>query len=219
MFDPSLWCLRGTTGLKWSGTHKREEEPSGINYSIHFSSIYLLLVSDESLTCLQAILIIAIMIITASSVRSLQSKQGLPFPNQVLGWTILGIYLFIYFTLTINLQHLLHPLQVISSVLAFASGGSCHTAFSKFLAYFLGFGPCFVILSISIEGLFYVTYSFVLATWVLVESVVRNGRLPATAVQSERTKVYLFQPDDLRIALFFLFFVQVGFFGTGKWVV
>ena len=24
--------------------------------------------------------------------------------------------------------------------------------------------------------------------------------------------------DDLRIALFFLFFVQVGFFGTGKYV-
>ncbi len=27
---------------------------------------------------------------------------------------------------------------------------------------------------------------------------------------------YRFQLDDLRIALFFLFFVQVGFFGTGK---
>lgn len=101
-------------------------------------------------------------------------------------------------------------------MLAFASRGSCHTAFSKFLVYFLGFGPCFVILSISIEGLFYVSYSLVLATWVVVESVVRNGRLPTTVTRRETAKVYLFQPDDLRIALFFLFLVQVGFFGTGK---
>ncbi|KAG6873897.1 hypothetical protein C0995_009676 [Termitomyces sp. Mi166 len=143
--------------------------------------------SRQALTALfiiQVTLIVAIMIITASSVRSLQAKQGLPLPNQVLGWIVLE-----------------HTLQVLSSVLAFASRGSYHTAFSKFLAYFLGFGPCFVILSISVEGLFYVAYSFVLATG------------------NERAKVYLFQPDDLRTALFFLFFVQVGFFGTGKLLV
>jgi len=29
-------------------------------------------------------------------------------------------------------------------------------------------------------------------------------------------KSYTFQPDDLRIALFFLFFVQTAFFGTGN---
>ncbi|KAG6880001.1 hypothetical protein C0992_008208 [Termitomyces sp. T32_za158] len=171
--------------------------------------------SRQALTTLficQAILIVGIMIVTARSVRSLQAKQGLPLHNQVLGWAILGIYL----TLTIDGRHLRDSLQVVSSVLAFSSGSSGHTAFSKFLVYFLGFGPCFVILSISIEGLFYVSYSFVLATWVVVESVVRNGRLPETTTQRERTKVYLFQPDDLRIALFFLFFVQVGFFGTGK---
>lgn len=33
-----------------------------------------------------------------------------------------------------------------------------------------------------------------------------------------RSLNYDFQLDDLRIALFFLFFVQVGFFGTGKYV-
>ncbi|KAG6917574.1 hypothetical protein DXG01_002043 [Tephrocybe rancida] len=145
---------------------------------------------------IQAALIIAIMAITSSSVHSLQAKQGLPLVNQVLGWVIL----------------------VVSSVLPFVSGAKHHTVFSKFLVYFLGFGPCFVILSISVEGLFYVAYSSVLATWVVVESIARNGVPRPMATGDERPKVYQFQPDDLRIALFFLFFVQVGFFGTGKFV-
>ena len=85
---------------------------------------------------------------------------------------------------------------------------------SKFLVYFFGFGPCFVILSISVEGLFYVAYSLTLVVWVMVESIVRNGS-PSPKL-SKVGKVYYFRADDLRIALFFLFFVQVGFFGTGK---
>ncbi|KAG6917063.1 hypothetical protein DXG01_004035 [Tephrocybe rancida] len=84
-----------------------------------------------------------------------------------------------------------------------------------FLVYFLGFGPCFVILSNSVEGLFYVIYSSVLVAWVVVESIIRNGMKPM-ATESKSPKVYQFRPDDLRIALFFLFFVQVGFFGAGK---
>ncbi|KAH0582173.1 hypothetical protein H2248_011824 [Termitomyces sp. 'cryptogamus'] len=147
-----------------------------------------------SLFNIQAALMVSIMIITASSVRNLQGKRGLPFPNQVLGWIV----------------------PVVSSVLAFASRVSHHTPFSVFLAYFLGFGPWFVILSISVEGLFYVAYSSVLVIWVVVESTVRLGRLPSAASVTEESKVYLFQPDDLRMALFFLFFVQVGFFGAGN---
>ena len=103
---------------------------------------------------------------------------------------------------------------VIASLLPFLSRGGHHTAFSKFLVYFLGFGPCFVILSISVEGLFYVAYSLTLVSWVMVEFAVRNGSPSPSS--SKVGKVYQFQVDDLRIALFFLFFVQVGFFGTGK---
>ncbi|RDB20194.1 GPI ethanolamine phosphate transferase 1 [Hypsizygus marmoreus] len=140
----------------------------------------------------QGFLILIMMGITASSVRSLQAKQGLPLVNQVSGWIVL----------------------VVASALPFTSRGSHHTPFSKFLVYFLGFGPCFVILSISVEGLFYVTYSAVLAAWVVIESIVRNGS--SRPVASGQKKIYDFQPDDLRMALFFLFFVQVGFFGTGN---
>lgn len=48
----------------------------------------------------------------------------------------------------------------------------------------------------------------------MVESVVRNGSPHPNFYKVN--KVYHFREDDLRIALFFLFFVQVGFFGTGK---
>ncbi|KAG6820926.1 hypothetical protein H0H93_009700 [Arthromyces matolae] len=128
---------------------------------------------------LQAMLIVAIMVVTAGSVRSLQAKHGLPFANRVLGWIILGI----------------------ASLIPLLSGGKHHTAFSKFLLYFLGFGPCFIILSISVEGLFYVTYSCVLMAWVVVESSVRNGALHMTIDRKGTTKVYNF---------------EVGFFGTGN---
>ena len=116
--------------------------------------------------------------------------------------------------------------------------------------YFLGFGPCFVILSISVEGLFFLSYSAVLVAWVQVERALRSSKSSpssksassgspvslepsssgSTAYQLMETETKLkselehavehkFELDDLRIALFFLFFVQVGFFGTGKYVV
>lgn len=87
---------------------------------------------------------------------------------------------------------------------------------SKLLTYFLGFGPCFVILSISVEGLFYVFYSSTLFHWITVEQVFRCDA--GGSQKSSNTNTYHFQPDDLRVAIFFLFFVQVGFFGTGKYV-
>lgn len=86
----------------------------------------------------------------------------------------------------------------------------------------------FIILSISVEGLFFVSYSVTLLTWVKVECIVHPERdfkkkehlagkeIKESEVALSRSRVYSFQPDDLRIALFFLFFVQVGFFGTGK---
>lgn len=95
----------------------------------------------------------------------------------------------------------------------------------RILGLFLAFGPCFVILSISVEGLFYLAYSVLLAVWVEAEATVRNesGNLTANGKEpKEQSKLvlntYVFRVDDVRIALFFLFFVQVGFFGTGKYV-
>jgi phosphatidylinositol glycan class N len=94
--------------------------------------------------------------------------------------------------------------------------------------YFLGFSPLFIILSISVEGLFFISYTLTLLFWVEIERTVRSERITdekdrLLKKDAENHKAplsqsltYDFQLDDLRIALFFLFFVQVGFFGTGK---
>ncbi|KAK0192589.1 Phosphatidylinositolglycan class N-domain-containing protein [Armillaria mellea] len=138
----------------------------------------------------QCVFIVITMIVTASSVRCLQAKTGLPLLNQISGWIVLSV----------------------SSLLPFISRVKHSTPMPKILMYFLGFGPCFVILSISVEGMFYVAYSMTLLCWIKVESSLRN----AQRFKPENVQVYRFQADDLRIVLFFLFFVQVGFFGTGN---
>ena len=87
-----------------------------------------------------------------------------------------------------------------------------------------------MILSISVEGLFFVSYSALLVVWVEIEVAIRpspslpnkptgepEGASGATMTGKEATVAgYRPRADDLRIALFFLFFVQVAFFGTGN---
>ncbi|KAJ7664945.1 Phosphatidylinositolglycan class N-domain-containing protein [Mycena rosella] len=140
----------------------------------------------------QVILIVLAMLITSSSIRHLQAKMGLPLLNQVAGWIVLSF----------------------ASIFPFLSRVRHATANSKLLMYFLAFGPCFVFLSISVEALFYVAYSVTLASWIEVERSLRSDL--GWGKKSKSVLQYRFQPDDIRIALFFLFFVQVGFFGTGN---
>jgi GPI ethanolamine phosphate transferase 1 len=98
------------------------------------------------------------------------------------------------------------------------------TAEGRLLSYFMSFGPCFVVLSIRAEGLFYLSYCMTLYMWTLVEEDVRGSKMKAsyrstTASGGEDGSGWnprRLSRDDVRIALFFLFFVQVGFFGTGK---
>ena len=86
----------------------------------------------------------------------------------------------------------------------------------KILSLFLGFSVCFVILSISVEGLFFAAYSATLLAWVEVEAALRSDAYQRLANGNGKLEGHQLQVDDLRIALFFLFFVQVAFFGTGK---
>jgi len=97
------------------------------------------------------------------------------------------------------------------------------TAEGRLLTYFLAFCPCFVILSINAEGLFYVSYCTTLYLWTLVEEGARPEKTKHRATLNDDDLKYgsgwnprRLRLDDVRIALFFLFFVQVGFFGTGK---
>ncbi|KAL1754437.1 Phosphatidylinositolglycan class N-domain-containing protein [Schizophyllum commune] len=159
---------------------------------------------------LQAFLIVLSMLVTASSVRSLQAKLGLPLVNQVVGWIVL----------------------ILSTLTPFLAPVKHNNPDSKILMYFMGFGTCFVLLSISVEGLFYVAYTATLGVWVEVEAALRStsggnaspegaekaspAGTPSAKLQEANKSRSSFVVDDLRIALLFLFFVQVGFFGTGN---
>ncbi|KAG2135363.1 Phosphatidylinositolglycan class N-domain-containing protein [Suillus bovinus] len=140
---------------------------------------------------IQALFILLAMTITASSVKSLQAKQGLSTINQTSAWLILAV----------------------SSIYPFISKAQHNTPTSRIASLFLGFGVCFVILSISVEGLFYAAFTCNLLLWIEVEAIVQSKRASAA---SQNQGCYEFQTDDIRIALFFLFFVQVAFFGTGN---
>jgi phosphatidylinositol glycan class N len=105
-----------------------------------------------------------------------------------------------------------HESTGVSILLPFVNGDRHQHEHSKMLALFLAACPLFVLLSISTEGLFYAAYAAVLFLWLAVETAVRGPVEKA----NEEAAVYRPRMEDVRIALFFLFFVQVGFFGTGK---
>lgn len=69
------------------------------------------------------------------------------------------------------------------------------------------FGPAFVILSLSYEALFFATLCVALLSWMKLEiAVARRSKDHHVGLTS----------DHLRIALFFLAFVHVCFFGVGN---
>ncbi|KAK7059142.1 Glycosyl phosphatidyl inositol anchor synthesis [Paramarasmius palmivorus] len=146
----------------------------------------------KKLYAVQLLLTVAMVFTTRASALSLQAKAGLPLVSQALGWILL----------------------VSSSVLPFAAPIKHESADSKFLMHFLGLGPLFIILSISDEILFFVSYSITLYLWTEVEKSLAETTRDLKGTQSLST--YRFKTDDVRIVLFFLFFVQVAFFGTGN---
>ncbi|KIY00641.1 uncharacterized protein Z520_03304 [Fonsecaea multimorphosa CBS 102226] len=157
-------------------------------------------------------------IVTRSSVASLQAKKGLPLGNQVTGWLVLIASLILPFVHRIAPNtHYLHRLVII----------------------FLTFSPSFVLLTISYEGLFYFAFCFTLLTWVRLEHAIqrhepfqsRGASHDSVAppngitITSKSQKSENLHPEqtfrtlaltDLRRALFFLFFLQSAFFSTGN---
>ncbi|CAE6444112.1 unnamed protein product [Rhizoctonia solani] len=176
----------------------------------------------------QMALIVGALVTTISSVRSLQNKEGLPVLNQSAGWILL----------------------VSSVVLPIFLRPSVPSLTSKLQQYFLAFGPLFVLLSISTEGLFYASFSLTLSLWIEVEAKLHQLREKGVSKrfvpkptkrdigwraealsraldedQDEQPKVTKAPAPrssrgltgaDVRRALFFLFFVQVAFFGAAN---
>ncbi|RDW79672.1 PigN-domain-containing protein [Coleophoma cylindrospora] len=161
---------------------------------------------SRSLIGVQIGLVVLAMIVTRSSVISLQAKEGLPRGNQIVGWIVLGTSLIMPFLHRLQPNnHYLHRLVVI----------------------FLTFSPIFVILTISYEGLFYFAFSVTLITWVRMEHHIyvftnpkesnktANGSIAVPASLSSlpfRSLVLA----DARVSLFFLTLLQSAFFSTGN---
>ncbi|RDX46041.1 alkaline phosphatase-like protein [Lentinus brumalis] len=141
-------------------------------------------------------------ILVNSFVRDLRDKKGVSPIFRFIGWALFLSTAVLPFVLRVG-------------------RGNPH---ARLLSFFLGFGACFVWLAIAVEGLFYVAYSLTLCLWVEVESVLRAHALQNSEKREAHKKqegkqdasTYRPRADDLRIAVFFLFFVQVAFFGTGN---
>jgi phosphatidylinositol glycan class N len=166
------------------------------------------------------------MLVTRSSVFSLQAKQGLPLGTQVVGWfTLIASFVVPFLHALQPRDHYLHRLAIT----------------------FLAFGPLFVILTISYEGLFYFAIAITLLSWVRLEHRIHqafsstpsskpsttNGSalksdLPSTplspAASAAHTRDHALRTSDYRaltlsdarICLFFLFLLQSAFFSTGN---
>ncbi|KAH8659058.1 GPI ethanolamine phosphate transferase-like protein [Tricladium varicosporioides] len=161
---------------------------------------------SRSLLGIQIGLIILSMVVTRSSILSLQAKTGLPRGNQIVGWIVLVLSLVMPFVHRIQPNsHYLHRLMII----------------------FLTFSPIFVILTISYEGLFYLGFCATLITWVRLEHSIFVFIKPDN--HSERTNGKATMPAslssppfrtltlaDLRVSLFFLTLLQSAFFSTGN---
>ncbi|DAA72819.1 TPA_exp: Uncharacterized protein A8136_5349 [Trichophyton benhamiae CBS 112371] len=162
-------------------------------------------------------LILLSIIVTRSSIASLQERAGLPLGNQVTGW----IAMVSSFILPI-----LHKL--------FPTGHYFH----RLILLFLTFSPTFIVLTISYEGIFYVVYFATLVSWVRLEYSIYKHTLPSIPTKptlsredtprptspgfkpvTPNTNTSTYRPlniSDARIALFFLFLLQSGFFSTGN---
>ncbi|KAL1641323.1 Glycosyl phosphatidyl inositol anchor synthesis [Diplodia intermedia] len=146
------------------------------------------------------------MLVTRSSVASLQAKEGLPLGTQVVGWVVLIASLTVPFLhgLAPN-NHYIHRLVVV----------------------FLTFSPIFVLLTISYEGLFYFAFCMTLVSWLQQQptpSATKELNPLKPALDATQTRLANLATgnyrsltlSDARIALFFLFLLQSAFFSTGN---
>ncbi|KAK2027652.1 phosphatidylinositolglycan class N [Colletotrichum zoysiae] len=162
----------------------------------------------RALTGVQVGLILLAIVVTRSSVLSLQAKLGLPRGNQVVGWIILVV------SLLMPLAHRLQP-----------NNHYMH----RLMTMFLTCAPTFVILTISYEGLFYVAFSILLVSWVGLEHRVfafskspqdeRRPQFNGNAEKEPGRSPPAFRAltlADARVSLFFFFLLQSAFFSTGN---
>lgn len=146
-------------------------------------------------------------IVTQETSRSLAAKRGLPLGNQSVAWATLVLSL---------LLPLFHRFE--------RPVGEPVDYRQRLMILFLTFGPTFVILSISYEGIFYLVFWAVLVVWIHLETAIAASLkhedniivagIGASASQQVGYRGLKF--SDIRIAIYFFFLIQAAFFGTGN---
>jgi len=218
LFGGSLMLILGVLYIAFEKSILQQVRPSGSGLAAPAPDGI-----SRAILGVQVGLVALAMLVTRSSIASLQAKAGLPLGTQVVGWVVLITSLILPFAHSLNPNnHYLHRLAVI----------------------FLTFAPMFIILTISYEGLFYFAYSCTLISWVRLEHRVYRSTLPAhvapeldtttspiadlnplapalatAASRKTAAETHDYRSltlADARIALFFLYLLQSGFFSTGN---
>ncbi|PGH15050.1 GPI ethanolamine phosphate transferase 1 [Polytolypa hystricis UAMH7299] len=140
-------------------------------------------------------MILLSVIVTRSSVASLQAREGLPLGNEVVGWFTMAASLIVPFI------HRFYP-----------NNNYLH----RLVVIFLTFAPTFIILTISYEGLFYFVFCISVLTWVQLEHRIYEYQSSHTQTTTTTTPYRTLTTSDARIALFFFFLLQAAFFCTGN---
>ena len=134
---------------------------------------------------------------------SLEAKEGLPFINSLISWTVLGLCILIPALDGVShSHHYMHRLTVI----------------------YLAFAPVYMLLTVSYEFMFYFCFSMTLLAWIQLERELyvhesdssKDSNYHELVGRDQETKFRPLRSADTRIASFFLLFINVGFFGTGN---
>ncbi|CAN6630432.1 GPI ethanolamine phosphate transferase 1 [Trichomonascus vanleenenianus] len=164
---------------------------AGFYYTFVLCKVLHLRKTSLMIVGVQIGLIALSVVITYFTVLSLQARQGLPLGNQLIGWAVL------IGSVVVPFFHLLRPVSDYRF---------------RLLVIFLAFAPTFVILTISNEGWFYVTFFAALLTWLEFEYLF-YADVKETKVVSGKRRLSL---SEFRLSFFFFFMTQIGFFGIGN---
>ncbi|MCO5549730.1 hypothetical protein L7F22_003203 [Adiantum nelumboides] len=208
-----LFLLAGAAIIRWSGTFM-EVSKDGNDQQAETQARSNVTRTKKVLT-VQLIVLLISALVTASSSASLQAKRGLPRLNQIVAWAVLLICLTFPFVTGLKRKGVSQPPSQRLMVVIFA------------------FAPVFVLLSIRDETLFFGCYTMTLIIWAKLEAGLfeerlyqRNVAQHAAELTNGNTKASsnrigngfgrALEKEDVRIAICFLFFLHVGFFGTGN---
>lgn len=145
----------------------------------------------------QIAIIVVSTLITRQSVLSLSAKLGLPLYAQVVGWLCMVLSLIVPFS------QYWYPE---------------HSYKWRLLTLFMAFAPTFIILTISYEGLFYISFFAILMVWLYLEnqfSLASQKQSSKKDLKKDKTSKQI-TFNEIRISLFFFYLSQVAFFGTGN---